>query len=104
MANLGVITALAARGEVIVADRLNHASLRRWRAALGRAAAALCACFRAVPRRDALAIGAGDARPLLATDGVFSMDGDIAPLAELARLARAHSTPGSWSTMRMASV
>ena len=85
MANLGVISSFAGRGETVLEDRLNHASLldgarlsgaRLLRYAHGDAAAA----GRMLAQRDAVA--------LLATDGVFSMDGDIAPLAELASLAR----------------
>jgi 8-amino-7-oxononanoate synthase len=85
MANVGVITALAARGEMVLQDRLNHASLidgarqsgaqlQRYRHADAAEAAALC---------DA----AAGRVSLIATDGVFSMDGDVAPLRELSALA-----------------
>ena len=87
MANLGVVTALAGRGDLIVEDRLNHASLidaarlagattRRYRHADPEAAA------------DRLADHEGRRR-LIVTDGVFSMDGDMAPLPSLARAAAA---------------
>jgi 8-amino-7-oxononanoate synthase len=81
MANLGAIAAFAGRGETVLEDRLNHASLidgarlsgaRLLRYAHGDAAAAA----RTLAERDDVA--------LLATDGVFSMDGDIAPLGALA--------------------
>jgi 8-amino-7-oxononanoate synthase len=90
LANLGVISALTGRHHVIVADRLNHASLvdaaqlagaRLRRYAHGDAAA----CERLLGSQ-------GDAR-LVVTDGVFSMDGDVAPLLRLSELARAH---GAW--------
>jgi len=88
MANLAVMTALAGRGERVLLDRLCHASLidgarlsgaqlARYPHADAEAAARLLA---ADPARTAL----------VATDGVFSMDGDLAPLPELARCARAH--------------
>ena len=81
MANLGVVTALAARGDAVFADRLNHASLND---------AALLA--RATLKRyrhgdlDALErlLAASRARrKLVITDAVFSMDGDIAPVPAL---------------------
>jgi 8-amino-7-oxononanoate synthase len=87
MANMGVIGALADQKSTIVSDKLNHASLidgcrlsegdvRRFRHAdAGHAAE--------------LSNGAATATRLLVTDGVFSMDGDLAPLPELARAARA---------------
>ena len=88
MANVGVIQALCSRADVIVQDRLNHASLldgarlsgaRLQRYAHGDIAAA-----------GALLEAAGERAALLATDGVFSMDGDIAPLEGLAVLAARH--------------
>ena len=88
MANLAVISALAGRGERVVLDRLCHASLidgarlsgaRLVRYAHADAGAA-ARLLQAEPCRTAL----------LATDGVFSMDGDLAPVPELARCARAH--------------
>jgi 8-amino-7-oxononanoate synthase len=86
LANLAAVGAFAARGEQVLLDRLSHASLidgarlsgadvRRYRHADAGAAARL------------LEAAAGRTT-LLATDGVFSMDGDTAPLPELARLAR----------------
>ncbi|MBS7457141.1 8-amino-7-oxononanoate synthase [Coralloluteibacterium stylophorae] len=93
-ANLGVLQALlgatAKDGEALcVQDRLNHASL------IDGARLAGCA-LRRYPHADAEGAGrqlraSPDAPALIATDGVFSMDGDIAPLRELALLARAES-------------
>ena len=91
MANLGVVTALAGRGESVLLDRLSHASLIDAGLLSG-------ARFRRYPHCDApaarrlLAEGTPQAT-VLATDGVFSMDGDIAPLAALSEAARAH---GAW--------
>ena len=84
MANLGVIHALAGRRSVICADRLNHASLID-AAVLSRAR------LRRYPHRDPGRLEkwlAGDRAGLIVTDGLFSMDGDLAPLDELSALAR----------------
>ena len=89
MANLGVISALAGRGDAVCEDRLNHASLLDG-ALLSRAN------LRRYPHGDeeALARLAVESPPrLIASDGVFSMDGDLAPLPALARVA--HAT-GAW--------
>ncbi len=89
MANLGVISALCARGEHVYADRLNHASLNDGARLAG-------ARLKRYPHRDMAALermSAGTGAALFITDGVFSMDGDIAPLAQLARLAQA---TGAW--------
>lgn len=87
MANIGVLDALLSRGDICVQDRLNHASLLD--------GARLCgAVLRRYPHADAdaaarqLTLRPG-AAALLASDGVFSMDGDVAPLRALAAQARA---------------
>lgn len=85
MANLGVVSALLERRDEIFEDRLNHASLLDG----GRLAGAR---FRRYQHGDWKAlegyIAASDSRrKLVATDGVFSMDGDLAPLAALATAA-----------------
>ncbi|MCB2262446.1 MAG: 8-amino-7-oxononanoate synthase [Candidatus Thiosymbion ectosymbiont of Robbea hypermnestra] len=84
LANLGVISALAGRGDWICEDRLNHASLLDG-ALLSRAR--LRRYAHGDPRALARRLAEGGVR-LVATDGVFSMDGDLAPLPELAALAR----------------
>lgn len=88
MANLGVVCALLGRNDALFADRLNHASL---------VDAALLARARhhRYPHLDLTALERmltdSPARvKLIATDAVFSMDGDIAPLPELLDLARRH--------------
>jgi 8-amino-7-oxononanoate synthase len=87
MANLGVISALSERGELILADRLNHASLTD-------GARLSDARLRRYPHADvnrlrALLEDADEPVSLVVTDGVFSMDGDLAPLPALAEAAQA---------------
>ena len=90
MANLGVLSALLGRHDTVFEDRLNHASLLDG-AVLSRA------WLRRYPHADASAVAEQlvDAKGerLVATDGVFSMDGDLAPLPELAVACRRH---GAW--------
>ncbi len=86
MANLGVIDALLGDGDVCVQDKLNHASLIDGARLAG-------ADLKRYPHADVDAArrqlhSRADAAALLATDAVFSMDGDVAPLRELATLAR----------------
>ncbi|MEA3278556.1 MAG: 8-amino-7-oxononanoate synthase [Pseudomonadota bacterium] len=88
MANLGVISALTGRRDRVFQDRLNHASLLDG-ALLSRAQ------LRRYPHADAKALARmldGEGGRLVATDGVFSMDGDLAPLPELAEAARQANT------------
>lgn len=86
MANLAVIQALLGAGDACVQDKLNHASLID--------AARLSGCsLKRYPHADAEAAkrqlaGQADGAAMLASDGVFSMDGDVAPLRELAGIAR----------------
>jgi len=111
MANLAMLTALAGRGATIYSDALNHASLIDG-ARLARAD------VRVYPHADTAALGAmlaadsgantgsnnrsgnstgtssstgtGTGVKIIVTDAVFSMDGDIAPLADLLALAEQH--------------
>ncbi len=90
MANLGAVTALVGQGDTVLQDRLNHASLldagllsgARFSRYLHNDAASL-------KTRLAKAVG----NTLVVTDGVFSMDGDLAELPQLAASARAK---GAW--------
>ena len=84
MANLGAMQALLAHGDLCVQDKLNHACLLDGAQLAG-------AELKRYPHADAEAASRQlrsrpDAAALLATDGVFSMDGDVAPLAGLAAL------------------
>jgi glycine C-acetyltransferase len=85
--NAGTVAAILGKDDVIVSDRLNHASIIDG-ARLSRAAIAVFE-HRDADHADRLL--AETARPgrrqLLITDGVFSMDGDIAPLPELVEVA-----------------
>jgi 8-amino-7-oxononanoate synthase len=96
MANLGVIGALAGRRGLVVEDRLNHASLidagllsgaKLLRYAHADTVAAELAFGAA--RKGATGGAATRGQRVLVTDGLFSMDGDLAPLPELARIAAA---------------
>ena len=84
--NLGTIPALVGRGDVILSDELNHASIidgcRLSRAEIRRFAHA-----DADSLREQLTACAPDQRKLVVTDGVFSMDGDIAPLPDICEVA-----------------
>ncbi len=91
MANTGIIAALLGRHDAVIEDRLNHASLIDGGIASG-------ARLRRYQHADAAHCGQllgkqveqhAGGRQLIVTDGVFSMDGDIAPLTALAATARA---------------
>jgi glycine C-acetyltransferase len=89
-ANAGTVAAILSKDDVIVSDQLNHASIIDG-ARLSRAE------IKVFPHKDAAAAdallretAAEGRRQLLVTDGVFSMDGDIAPLPDLVEVAEAH--------------
>jgi len=87
MANVGVIPALVGPGDVIVSDELNHASIIDG-AKLSRAEVAVFGHGRVDHLADTLASARERARRLLlVVDGVYSMDGDVAPLPEIVKLA-----------------
>lgn len=88
MANLGIASALLSRSDAVFEDRLNHASLLDAGLATG-------AKFARYAHNDVAALGAKLARSrhprkLVMTDAVFSMDGDSAPLVELAQVCTQH--------------
>ncbi|MCO1576584.1 8-amino-7-oxononanoate synthase [Crossiella sp. SN42] len=88
LANLGALTALSGPGTVLVADAHNHASLIDG-CRLSRAETAE-AGHRDPARVARLLAERVKKRALVVTDSVFSVDGDLAPLAELAAACRAH--------------
>lgn len=88
VANAGTVTAILGKEDVIVSDELNHASIIDGARLSG-------ATKKIYPHKDVAAArmlleeSRGARRVLLITDGVFSMDGDIAPLPDLVALAEA---------------
>jgi glycine C-acetyltransferase/8-amino-7-oxononanoate synthase len=88
LANMGAIAALAGPGEVVFSDELNHASIIDG----CRLARAETVVYRHndVEHLESLLREAAGTPSLIVTDGVFSMDGDVAPLPELLELARRH--------------
>lgn len=88
MANLGVVSTIVGRHDTIFQDRLNHASLLD---AARLAAARLKRYTHADPTALQLQLVSNTSkRKLIITDGVFSMDGDMAPLPDLVKYAQAH--------------
>lgn len=86
MANLAVQQVLMQPGDTILADKLNHASLID-------GALSSQATLKRYPHLDMSALnrrlqGIHSGQALITTDGVFSMDGDIVPLAEIQKLAQ----------------
>ena len=87
MANLGIAGALVGRGDRILEDRLNHASMLDAGLLSGAAFSRYAHC-NAVSLERELQDGRGNT--LILTDGVFSMDGDVAPLPALVKAADHH--------------
>ena len=89
MANLGVISALMSRHDCVFEDRLNHASLVDGAFLAGTK-------FKRFPHRDIDVLdkqlrNSDCAQKMVVSDGVFSMDGDFAPLSQLVKKSRDHS-------------
>ena len=88
MANMGVISALLGRSDTVFEDRLNHASLID-AGILSRAN------FKRFRHNDLTQLqqqltDSGTGRKLVAVDGVFSMDGDLAPLTDISALCQSN--------------
>jgi 8-amino-7-oxononanoate synthase len=103
MANLGAISALVVRGDTVLEDRLNHASLldggllsgakfKRYAHADIDHLQNLLEKSKAIKNSVDTPLPKGEeiTRRLIVTDGVFSMDGDVAPLQALSDLAKQH--------------
>ncbi len=89
LANVGVIPALAGEGDVILSDSLNHASIVDG-CRLSRAEVRVYGHADTSSLKALLKESAGSNRRFIVTEGVFGMDGDIAPLPEITALADEH--------------
>ncbi len=87
MANLGVISALLGRSDTVLEDRLNHASLLDG----GLLSRARFQRYRHADVQDLQAkLSNAAGKAMVVSDGVFSMDGDLAPLPAMVGLAERH--------------
>jgi len=90
MANIGTICSLVSSGDLVICDKLNHASIIDGCRLSG-------ATFRVYPHRDVgkleniLKNSKGYPRKLIVTDTVFSMDGDLVPLPDIVRIAHEYN-------------
>ncbi|MGH6676170.1 MAG: aminotransferase class I/II-fold pyridoxal phosphate-dependent enzyme, partial [Xanthobacteraceae bacterium] len=88
LANTGIIPALTGSDDLILIDELSHACLHAGAKLSGATVSRYRHCDIAHARSLLSENRAAHAKTLIATDGVFSMDGDMAPLHDLAELAR----------------
>lgn len=89
MANLGVISALVKEGDVVYTDALSHASIIDG-CRLSRAAVKIFPHNDLDALKDLLKSDKGFRRKLIVVDGVYSMEGDLAPLPDLTKLAKSY--------------
>ncbi len=91
MTNLGVVDALAGRHDTVITDQLIHASILD----AVRMSGARVLRYRHNNPEDleTLLLRSGDRTALVVTESVFSMDGDIAPLSDVAAVCRRHDVP-----------
>ena len=89
-ANEAVIPTLTDERTVLLSDALNHASIVDAMRLARPAAKVIYPHADMAALRDGLAAAPRDARKLIVTDGVFSMEGDLAPLPDIVELAHAH--------------
>ena len=95
LANAGIIPALIGRDDLVLIDELAHACL--WAGARLSRGDGACRSATTMSPMSPICSPSTASRTtarLIVTDGVFSMDGDLAPLPELAALARQRTTPG----------
>jgi 8-amino-7-oxononanoate synthase len=90
LANIGIIPALVGPDDLILVDELAHACINAGAKLAGARVQRYRHADIAEVERLLAAHRARHPRAVIATDGVFSMDGDLAPLGELSRLARQH--------------
>ena len=88
MANLGVVSSLANRNSIIFADKLNHASLND--AAIQSQAKLKRYSHRDTEELEKLISNYETSNKLILSDGVFSMDGTIAPIKEVQAIAKSY--------------
>ena len=86
-ANIGVLSSLASENDVIYSDALNHASIIDG-VRLSRATARIYPHLDVTALEKMMRTETVKGRKIIVTDGVFSMDGDVAPLDELVKLKR----------------
>ncbi len=91
-ANLATVPVLVGRGDIIFSDELNHASIID-ACRLSRAKTVRYAHNDVDDLRQKIEATTEYGRRLIVTDGVFSMDGDIAPLDKICDIAEAHDIP-----------
>lgn len=89
MANLGVISALVKEGDVVYTDALSHASIIDG-CRLSQAAVKIFPHNDLDALKDLLKSDKGFRRKLIVVDGVYSMEGDLAPLPDLTKLAKSY--------------
>ncbi len=87
LANIGIIPALTGPGDLVLVDELSHACINGGAKLSGATVRHYRHCDVAAAKALLAAHRASHVRALIVTDGVFSMDGDLAPLAALSRLA-----------------
>ena len=87
MANMGAITALVGQGDTVLQDRLNHASLLDAGLLSG---ARFSRYLHNDPSSLKQRLGKATGNTLVVTDGVFSMDGDLASLPDITAMAQQH--------------
>lgn len=90
LANLGIIPTFAGPGDLVMADALAHSCIWAGARLSGAQVIAFAHNDMADLETRLAAARPGAGRALVATDGVFSMDGDVAPLDEISRIARRH--------------